>query len=131
MAPEIELHARSQRAAQREADATQANIRRRHHPKNENYSTLISQHQKTRKSNDVSGENTNSENWILVLNVVLETNKIGSSYWMSYWILILDVVWGTDKFGSWYLMSFGTALGGARAAIPVGGIKTAPLVYNE
>ena len=89
------------------------------------------------------------KNWILVLDVVLETNKIGSSYWMSYWILILDVVWGTNKFGSWYLMSFGTALGGARAGfpmysyiqmtrlfmlsrpIPVNGIKTAPLVYKN
>ena len=111
MAPEIELHARSQRAAQREADATQANIRRRHHPKKENYSTVISQHQKTRKSDDVSGENTNSEtldprigcsigneqNWILVLDVVLDPH-IGCSLGNEQiWILVSDEFWD----GSW------------------------------
>ena len=147
MGPEIELHARSQRAAQREADATQANIRRRHHPKKEINSTVISQHQKTRKVMMYQARTQILKNWILVLDVVLETNKIGSLYWMPYWILILDVVWGTNKFGSWYLMSFGTALGGARAGFPiysyiqmtrlfmlsrpitVNGIKTAPLLY--
>ena len=134
MAPESEPHARSQRAAQREADATQANIRRRHHPKKENYSTLISQHQKTRNVMMYQAKTPILKNWILVLDVVLDPH-IGCSLGNEQiWILVSDEFWdGSWRSTRWFSYTYiqMTRLFMLSRPITVNGIKTAPLVYEK